>query len=198
MKNLKARNLLLVGLISTGLFGFESTSFAFGKKDKEPISIDGNRLENRKEYKDMKHTLSHIENDKIRIDFYKAELKANRKADLVIPTHMSKKELRKAKADLRHDKKYLRIDKRDLKSDQNVAICDAKQDERAAKKDLRQAKRELRSDLFFGRTDELTADAELVQALEAKVLKQENETALIKEDADEFFAYLENEIDTVA
>lgn len=198
MKNLKARNLLLVGLISTGLFGFESTSFAFGKKDKEPVSIDGNRLENRKEYKDMKHTLSHIENDKIRIDFYKSELKANRKADLIIPAHMSKKELRKAKADLKRDKKYLRIDRRDLKSDQNVAICDAKKQERAAKKDLRQAKFELRKDLFLGHTDELKSDAEAIQSLEAKVAKQENETALIKADVDEFFAYLDDEIDHIA
>lgn len=198
MKNLKARNLLLVGLISTGLFGFESTSFAFGKKDKEPVSIDGNRLENRKEYKDIKNTLSHIENDKIRIDFYKSELKANRKADFVIPTHMSKKELRKAKADLRRDKKYLRIDRHDLISDQHVAVCDAKKQEREAKKDLRQAKYELRKDLFLGHTDELKSDAEAVQTLEAKVLKQENKTAWIKEDADEFFAYLNHEIDTLA
>ena len=198
MKHLKARNLLLVGLISTGLFGFESTSFAFGKKDKTPISIEGNRLENRKEYKDMKHTLSHIKNDQIRIDFYKSELKANRKADLVIPAHMSKKELRKAKADLRRDKKYLRIDRRDLKLDQNVAINDAKTEERAAKKGLRQAKFELRKDLMLGHTAELTDDAKRVQSWEAKVAKQKNKTAWIKQDVDEFFAYLDKEIDNVA
>lgn len=195
MKNLKARNLLLIGLISTGLFGFESTSFAFGKKDKAPASIDGNRLENRKEYKDMKSTLAHIENDQTRIEFYKAELKANRKADLAIETHMSKKELKKAKADLKRDKKYLKIDRRDLKSDQQVAICDAKKSERATKKDLRQAKRELRRDLLFNRSDELTADAEAIQNLESKLEKQENHTAWIKEDVDEFFAYLDEEID---
>src|SRR5690606_684611 len=144
---------------------------------------------NRKEYKDMKHTLSNIENDKIRIEFYKAELKANRKADLAIPTHMSKKELRKAKADLRRDKKYLKIDRKDLKSDQNVAICDAKKAERSTKQDLRQAKRELRRDLMFNRTEELTADVQAVQRLESKLEQQENQTAWIKEDADEFFAY---------
>lgn len=195
MKNLKARNLLLIGLISTGLFGFESTSFAFGKKDKSPTSIDGNRLENRKEYKDMKKTLANIENDQIRIEFYKAELKANKDANLAIQTHMSRKELRKAKADLQRDKKYLKIDRRDLKADQQVAICDAKKSERTTKKELRQAKSDLRRDLMFNRTDELTADVEAIQNLEAKLEKQENHTAWIKEDVDEFFAYLDEEID---
>jgi hypothetical protein len=108
---------------------------------------------------------------------------------------MSKKELRKAKADLRHDKKYLKIDRKDLKSDQKVAIKEQKKDIRAVKKELRKAKWELQKDLWFGNSTEIELDADHVTFLSEKLEKEKNETLALENDVDEFFAYLDDEID---
>ena len=193
MEKSKMRNLLLIGMIAMGTMG-TGTVFA---KDKETPSIEGNRLANRKEYKDMKSTLKRIEDDKARIVYHKDQLKINRESDQVIQAHMSKKELRKAKADLRRDKKYLRIDKRDLKNDQAVAIADKKMEERRLKKELRQAKRELRKDTRKENVADLEADIEKVALIIWKLEKEGKETAALEEDVDEFFAYLETEIEEV-
>lgn len=195
METQKAKTWMLVGLISVGLMG---TGFSF-EKDKEVKSIEGNRLANRKEYKDMKLTMSRIDNDQARLLKHKSELKANKKADLVIAAHMSKKEVKKAKADLRRDKKYLRIDRKDLKSDQRVALKEAKKNERVIAKELREAKATLRKDLRKGNTAQLTADAQKVDYLTWKKDQAALSTARLEKDVDDFFAYLDDEIDeTVA
>ena len=193
MKKSKMRNWLLVGMMAIGTVGVSSV-FA---NDKETPSIEGNRLANRKEYKDIKNTLIRIEDDQKRIAYHREQLKLNKKGDLVIQAHMSKKEVRKAKADLRRDKKHLRIDKRDLKSDQAVAIHDQKKTERELKKELRVAKRELRKDTRQENVEDLEADIEKVALIIWKLEKQDKETAALEEDVNEFFAYLETEIDQV-
>lgn len=193
MEKRKMRNLLLVGMIALGTVGASSV-FA---GDKESPSIEGNRLANRKEYKDIKNTLSRIEDDQARIAYHKEQLKINKENDQAIQAHMSKKEIRKAKADLRRDKKYLRIDKHDLKSDQALAIDDQKKEERELKKDLRHAKRELRKDTRQENVADLEADIENVALIIWKLEQEDKETAALEEDVDEFFAYLETEIEDV-
>lgn len=182
---------MLVGMIS---FGVMNTGFSFDKKDAK--SLEGNRLKNRKEYRDMKNTMSRIEDDKARIALHKKELKENKEAELAIEAHMSKKELRKAKADLKRDKKYLKTDRKDLKADQRVAIKEAKKVEKECAKDLRLAKRELRKDIRQENTAEIESSAQRVEYLLSVKDELNNETASLEQDVDDFFAYLDDEIET--
>lgn len=182
---------MLVGMIS---FGVMNTGFSFDKKDAK--SLEGNRLKNRKEYRDMKNTMSRIEDDKARIALHKKELKENKEAELAIEAHMSKKELRKAKADLKRDKKYLKTDRKDLKADQRVAIKEAKAVEKECAKDLRLAKRELRKDIRQENTAEIESSAQRVEYLLSVKDELNNETVSLEQDVDDFFAYLDDEIET--
>jgi len=186
------KSLFLVGMISAGTI---ATQFAFaGDGDKK---IEEHRLANRKEYKDMKRSMSNIQKDRERIVFHKSELKKNKEAGLKIESHMSKKEIRKAKADLRRDKKYLRIDKRDLAADQWVAIKAQDREKCQAKKDLRVAKREVRRDLRKGDAVEFAYDSARVQELYAKRDLEKQQSVALKEDVYEFFVLLDDEIDEV-
>ncbi len=192
MEKLKLKNLFLIGTMVTGLLA-TTPSFAANEEG----SIKGNRFLHRKEYRDMKASMSRIEKDWERIAFHKEAFKANKEAGLIIESHMSKKEIRKAKADLKRDKKYLRIDKRDLQADQNTAIRQAKLEEKAAKKELCAAKRELRKDTRQGNIDELKADTALVEKLTLKKELKEKQTEALKDDVYAFFMYLDEEIDNV-
>lgn len=185
-------SLFLVGMISASTI---ATQFAFaGDGEKK---IEDHRLANRKEYKDMKRSMSNIQKDRERIVFNKAELKKKKEAGLIIESHMCKKEIRKAKADLRRDKKYLRIDHRDLAADQWTAIKTQDQEKRQAKKELRVAKREVRKDLRKGNAAEFKADSLRLQALYDKKDQEKQESIALKEDVYEFFVLLDEEIDEV-
>jgi len=186
------KNLFLVGMIGASTI---ATQFAFaGEGDKQ---IDAHRLANRKEYKDMKRSMSNIQNDRERIVFHKAEFKKNKKAGLTIEKHMSKKELRKARADLRRDKRYLRIDHRDLAADQWTAIKAQDREKCEAKKELRVAKREVRRDLRKGDEIEFAYDSAKLQALYAKRDLEQQQSVALKEDVYEFFVLLDEEIEEV-
>ena len=67
------KNLFMIGMMIAGLL---ATTPSFAKDEKG--SIEGNRYLNRKEYKDMKATMSRIERDQERIAFHKAEFKRNK------------------------------------------------------------------------------------------------------------------------
>ena len=191
--NTKINSLFLVGTITASIL---STQFAFAGGE-EKAAIENNRLANRKEYKDMKRSLNNIQKDKERIVYYKAELKENRKADKVIETHMSKKEIRKAKADLRRDKKYLRIDKRDLAADQWTAIKAQEQEKKAVKKELRHAKCSVRKDLRKEDAAAFKKDSARVETLYAQLQTEKNQSVALKEDVYEFFTLLDEEIEDV-
>jgi len=190
--NTKINSLFLVGMITTSILATQFT-FAAGEEG----TIEANRLANRKEYKDMKRSMHNIQLDKERIVNYKAELKADRKADKVIETHTNKKELRKAKADLRRDKKYLRIDERDLAADQWTAIAVQRHEKKAVTKQLRHAKCQLKKDLRKGNASAFKKDAATVQALYDKREVEKQQTVALKEDVYEFFALLDQEIEEV-
>ena len=182
----------MIGMIVTGLLA-TTPSFAANEEG----SIKGNRFLNRKEYRDMKASMSRIEKDRERIAFHKAEFKRNKEAGLKIESHMSKKELRKAKADLRRDKKYLRIDKCDLHADQSVAIREANLETKAAKKELCAAKKELRKDARQGNTADLKGDVALVETLELKKELKAKQAEALKDEVYAFYIYLDDEIDEV-
>lgn len=192
MEKMKLKNLFLIGTIAAGLMA-ATPSFAGNTEG----SIEGNRFLHRREYKDMKATMSRIEKDRERITFHKAEFKKNKDAKLVIESHMSKKEIRKAKADLKRDKKYLRIDKRDLQSDQNVAIQQSNKERREANKELRSAKKELRKDTRNGNTANLKKDAARVEYLALKKELKAKQSEALKDDVYAFFIYLDDEISDV-
>ncbi len=194
MEKMKLKNLFMIGTMVAGLL---ATTPSFAANENEGGSIKGNRFLNRKEYRDMKASMSRIENDRERIAFHKAALKKNKEAGLKIESHMSKKELRKAKADLKRDKKYLRIDKCDLYADQSVAIHQANLETKTAKKELREAKRELRKDARQGNTAEVKADVALVEQLELKKELKAKQAEALKDDVYAFFMYLDEEIDEV-
>lgn len=185
MEKMKLKNLFLIGTIAAGLMA-ATPSFAGNTEG----SIEGNRFLHRREYKDMKATMSRIEKDRERIAFHKAEFKKNKEAKLVIESHMSKKEIRKAKADLKRDKKYLRIDKRDLQSDQNVAI-------RQSNLERKEAKKELRKDTRQGNTADLKKDAARVEYLTLKKELKTKQSEALKDDVYAFFIYLDDEISDV-
>jgi hypothetical protein len=192
MEKMKIRNLFAIGTIVMGMIA-TTPSFAGNTEG----SIDGNRYLNRKEYKDMKATMTRIERDQERIAFHKAEFKKNREAGLVIESHMSKKEIRKAQADLKRDKKYLRIDKCDLQADQATAVHQANVERNAVAKELRVAKKELRKDVRQGNTTELKADAALVETLTLKKELKTQQSEALKDDVYAFFIYLDDEINEV-
>lgn len=192
MKNNKINSWLFIGMITIGSLA-TSTALAGNIEGK---SIDENRLSTRKEYKDMKATLNRISDDQKRIDFHKAALKTNKQNGLVIESHMSKKELLKAKADLRRDKKFLKIDRKDLKNDQKVAIKAKRKAVCEDKKNLRSAKSELRKDLRQGNVSELDGDVEQIQIYTKVVESHQQESAKLEDDVDDFFALLDEEIDT--
>ncbi|WP_300357096.1 hypothetical protein [Fluviicola sp.] len=192
MEKMKLKNLFMIGMMVAGLLA-TTPSFAANEKG----SIEGNRYLNRKEYKDMKATMSRIEKDRERIAFHKSEFKKNKEAGLKIESHMSKKELRKAKADLKRDKKYLRIDKCDLHADQSVAIHEANSERNAVKKELRLAKKELRKDIRQENTADLKADVALVETLTLKEQQKKQQAEALKDEVYAFFIYLDDEIDEV-
>ncbi len=192
MEKLKLKNLFVIGMMIAGLLA-TTPSFAANEEG----SIKGNRFLNRKEYRDMKATMSRIERDKERIAFHKTAFKNNKEAGLVIESHMSKKELRKAKADLKRDKKYLRIDKCDLQADQYTAIHQANMETKAVKKELREAKRELRKDNRQGNTADLRGDVALIETLELKKELKAKQAEALKDDVYAFSMYLDDEIDEV-
>ncbi|WP_343634635.1 hypothetical protein [Fluviicola sp.] len=192
MEKMKLKNLFMIGTMVAGLL---ATTPSFAANDEG--SIQGNRFLHRKEYKDMKASMSRIENDRDRIAFHKAAFKTNKEAGLVIESHMSKKEIRKAKADLKRDKKYLRIDRRDLEADQNVAIHQANLERRQAKKELCAAKKELRKDERQGNTADLKGDRALVEKLTLKKELKTQKAEALKDDVYAFFVYLDEEIDEV-
>lgn len=192
MEKMKLKNLFAIGMMVTGLLA-ATPSFAGNTEG----SIEGNRYLNRKEYKDMKASMSRIEKDRERIAFHKAEFKKNKEAGLVIESHMSKKEIRKAQADLKRDKKYLRIDKCDLQADQSTAVHQANLERKAAKKELRTAKKELRKDVRQGNTADLKSDATLVETLTLKKELKAKQAEALKDDVYAFFIYLDDEINEV-
>lgn len=192
MEKMKLKNLFMIGTMVAGLL---ATTPSFAADDKG--SIEGNRYLNRKEYKDMKATMSRIERDRERIAFHKAEFKKNKEAGLAIESHMSKKELRKAQADLKRDKKYLRIDKCDLQADQATAIHQANLERKAVKKELRLAKKELRKDIRQGNTADLKSDVALVETLTLKEEVKEKQAEALKDEVYAFFIYLDDEISEV-
>lgn len=190
MKRQKIMSIALTALMTTGLMGVQATFAGEG----EP-KLKGNHLQNRVEYKDMKATMSRIDQDQARIEKYKAELKANREADDRIAIHMSKKNLKKAKADLKGDKKHLRIDRRDLKKDQQVAIISAHIQAYETWQELKEAKRKLRKDLRQDNASELAADIQRIETLTKQLEKEDQKTIALEQDVEEFFAYLDEEID---
>ncbi len=191
----KVNSLFLVGMITASIL---ATPVAIAAGDEgDTKTIENHRLSNRKEYKDMKRSMHNIELDRERIVFHKAELKKNREADKVIESHMSKKEILKAKADLRRDKKYLRIDRRDLAKDQWVAIKEQDQEKKIAKKEVRKAKCEVRKDLRKGDAAEFKADSAKLQALYEKRDAEKEQSVALKEDVYEFFVLLDEEIEDV-
>lgn len=192
MEKLKFKNLFVIGMMIAGLLA-TTPSFAANEEG----SIKGNRFLNRKEYRDMKVSMSRIEKDRERIAFHKAEFKKNKEADLVIESHMSKKEIRKAKADLKRDKKYLRIDKQDLQADQSTAIHQANLERKAAKKELCAAKKELRKDVRQGNTTDLKGDVALIETLELKKELKAKQAEALKDEVYAFYIYLDDEIDEV-
>lgn len=192
MEKMKLKNLFAIGTMVAGLLA-ATPSFAGNTEG----SIEGNRYLNRKEYKDMKASMSRIEKDRERIAFHKAEFKKNKEAGLVIESHMSKKEIRKAQADLKRDKKYLRIDKCDLQADQATAVQQANLERKAAKKELRLAKKELRKDIRQENTADLKTDAALVETLTLKKELKAKRAEALKDDVYAFFIYLDDEIDEV-
>jgi hypothetical protein len=191
----KVNSLFLVGMITASILAAPVAIAAGDEGDTK--TIENHRLSNRKEYKDMKRSMHNIELDRERIVFHKAELKKNREADKVIESHMSKKEIQKAKADLRRDKKYLRIDRRDLAKDQWVAIRTQDQEKKVAKKEVRKAKCEVRKDLRKGDTAEFKADSAKLQALYEKRDAEKQQSVALKEDVYEFFVLLDEEIEDV-
>lgn len=192
MKKINWKNLFLVGMITAGLTGTVQT-FASDNDG----SISGNRFLTRKEYKDMKVSMSKITKDKTRIASLKEQLKADKKGSDAVQTHMTRKALRKAKADLKHDKKYLRIDKRDLMADQWTAIQSANQEKRQAKKELRQAKRQLKKDIRNNDAVAIAKDSKRVEQLCAKKDQEVAASEALKDDVYEFFVYLDDEISEV-
>ena len=186
----QVKNIAIVALMTSGIFG----TTVFAGDDKEP-NLEDNQLKNRVEYKSMKASMSRIDKDQARIDFYKNELKLNRKADRKIEVHMSKKELHKAKADLKRDKAYLRIDKRDLRKDQRLALWEARQAECQARVDLRQAKRELRKDSRKGNLEDQASNLETVKTLTKTLEVKKVKKANLKSDVNDFFDHLDEEID---
>jgi hypothetical protein len=192
MEKIRMKNLFAIGTIVAGMMA-ATPSFAGNTEG----SIEGNRFLQRKEYRDMKASMSRIEKDRERIAFHKAEFKKNKEAGLAIESHMSKKELRKAKADLRRDKKYLRIDKCDLQADQSVAIRQANLETKAVKKELCAAKKELRKDNRQGNTADLKEDVALIETLTLKKELKEQQAEALKDDVYAFFVYLDEEIDEV-
>lgn len=192
MERTNLKNLFIIGTMVAGLLAI-TPSFAGNTEG----SIEGNRFLNRKEYRDMKASMSRIEKDQERIAFHKSEFKRNKEAGLLIESHMSKKELRKAKADLRRDKKYLRIDKCDLQADQYVAIRQANLETKAVKKELCAAKKELRKDNRQGNTADLKEDVALIETLTLKKELKEQKAEALKDDVYAFFLYLDEEIDEV-
>lgn len=192
MEKMKLKNLFAIGMVVTGLLA-ATPSFAGNTEG----SIEGNRYLNRKEYKDMKASMSRIEKDQERIAFHKAEFKKNKEAGLVIDSHRSKKEIRKAQADLKRDKKYLRIDKCDLQADQSTAVHQANLERKAAEKELRTAKKELRKDVRQGNTADLKLDAALVETLTLKKELKAKQAEALKDDVYAFFIYLDDEINEV-
>lgn len=191
----KVNSLFLVGMITASILAAPVAIAAGDEGDTK--TIENHRLSNRKEYKDMKRSMHNIELDRERIVFHKAELKKNREADKVIESHMSKKEILKAKADLRRDKKYLRIDRRDLAKDQWVAIKEQDQEKKIAKKEVRKAKCEVRKDLRKGDAAEFKADSAKLQALYEKRDAEKEQSVALKEDVYEFFVLLDEEIEDV-
>lgn len=182
----------MIGMITAGLVA-TTPSFAANEEG----SIKGNRFLHRKEYRDMKASMSRIEKDRERIAFHKAEYKKNKEAGLTIESHMSKKELRKARADLKRDKKYLRIDKRDLQADQYAAIRQANSETRAVRKELCAAKKELRKDTRQGNVADLKEDVALIETLTLKKELKKKEAEILKDDVYAFFIYLDDEMDEV-
>lgn len=192
MEKMKIKNLFAIGMMVTGLL-VATPSFAGNTEG----SIEGNRFLNRKEYKDMKASMSRIEKDRERIAFHKAAFKKNKEAGLVIESHKSKKEIRKAKADLKRDKKYLRIDKCDLQADQSAAVRQANLERKATKKELRLAKKELHKDIRQGNTADLKEDAALVETLTLKAELKGKQAEVLKNEVYAFFIYLDEEISEV-
>jgi hypothetical protein len=192
MEKMKLKNLFAIGMMAAGLL-VATPSFAGNTEG----SMEGNRYLNRKEYKDMKASMSRIEKDRERIAFHKAAFKKNKEAGLVIETHMSQKEIRKAKADLKRDKKYLRIDKRDLQADQCTAVRQSNAERREANKELRLAKKELRKDIRQENTAELKEDAVLVETLTLKKELKAKQSEALKDEVYAFFIYLDDEISDV-
>jgi hypothetical protein len=190
MKNNIRKNWLLIGMITIGTLA-SANAFA-GKGDKK--TLEDSKFTSRKEYKDMKATLSRIDDDQARIAFHKEAYKLNKKNGLKIESHMSLKEVRKAKADLKRDKKFLRIDRRDLKKDQKVALNEKCKAIRSNKKELRAAKRELRKDLRKDNTADIQQDVKQIERLSNALEAEKKETAQLYQDVDVFFASLDDEI----
>ncbi len=190
MKN-QMKNMALAAVLTTGLFG--STVFA-GEGNEKP-SIENNRLKNRVEYQDMQQAMNVIDAKQASIEALKAEKKIHRDEDNTIALHMTKKELRKARVDLLRARAYLRIDKHDLKQDQKVAIAEQKQEIKEAKKELRKAKREMRKSKRKKNLDQYAKNTDQVAHLEQVVESKTQSAEAYEEDVDEFFAYLDVEID---
>lgn len=161
----------------------------FAEEEKN-VTLEDNQLANRIEFKDMNRSLNRIDRDLDRIETFKAELKANRKADDDIAVHMSKKELWKARADLRRDRRHLRIDKRDLRRDQRYHLNEIREAKWDTKCELWKEKRALRKAIRQEDEALIQKKAERVMNLEYEVVELEKKKEDLKEDVDELFSYI--------
>ncbi|XOV67046.1 MAG: hypothetical protein ACFHU9_15580 [Fluviicola sp.] len=193
MKKKHLNSLLLIAAISTS--SIFNQAAAFEGNEPSPSALEGNHLQYRVEYKNMKKLMSAIDENQFEIEFFKEEKKRNREKGDKIARNISRKHLRKARADLRRNKKHLRIEKQDLASDQLAVYIEDRKEILDTKKELRKAKRQLRKDTRRENQHLLAEDAQQIENLEDQLEVQEQHSDEMVEETFEFFDHLNEEID---
>lgn len=183
------RNLVAVGMTVLGMM---TTTAAFAGKDPDPMA--GNRLVKTKSHKVIQSHINRIDAHKARINELKSSVRENRKTWKEDEMMSDKWLLKKERADLRREKCYLKTDKQAYLWEQKQAIKDVRKQRNQRQAEVRETKCKLRKDIRKGNTASAQERTEHLAILQRAVLADDVKLDRLKEDHENYVAYLNDEI----
>jgi len=190
METINFRNFCVVGMTALSMI---ATTGAFAKGT-NPSPLEGNRLAGTKSHKVIESHLARIDRHEARIAELKTSICQNKKADNDAQAVYEKQLLKKECADLKRDKAYLEADKDAYLADQKLAIREAKEQRNMREAEVRSAKCSLRKDVRRGNDAAYVEDARHLAILERAADADDAKVAQLKDDYDNYVAYIKDEL----
>lgn len=174
--------------------GMVMTSITFGNAFAKDGDMMNNPLTQTKEHHSIQAHLNNIRMEKAKIRQLKGEIKEWKSEKYETGVDQCRAELKQARADVKCEKAYLKADKKTLLENRALLIDQQQREKREAKYALMEAKSRLRKDMRKGNTENLEADAKLVDELTRKTNALKEKEFTLREERNEYVLLINKEI----